>query len=81
MRPHQTDGMTSQPCGCHCGAGRRLGYSRSEAGAIVGVSEQTIARLVERGELMAKRIGTRIVIPDDELRDWFDSLPTALEID
>ncbi|QDF15453.1 excise [Gordonia phage Mollymur] len=56
----------------------RLGHSKQQAADIVGVSEQTITRAINAGLLGAKKIGSRIVIPDQELRDWFDSLPSAL---
>ncbi|AXH70470.1 HTH DNA binding protein [Gordonia phage Daredevil] len=57
----------------------KLAYSKSEAASIVGVSEPTIERAIKAGDLMAKRIGTRVVIPDEELKAWFDALPSALE--
>ncbi|MGC4964267.1 helix-turn-helix domain-containing protein [Gordonia sp. DT101] len=57
----------------------KLAYSTTEAGKLVGVSKQTIERAIKAGDLMAKRIGTRVVVPANELQEWFEALPYALE--
>lgn len=55
----------------------RLAYSREEAARKVGVSLDTIRRAINKGDLKAKRIGRRISITDDALRDWLERLPDA----
>lgn len=43
--------------------GTRISFSRAEAGRLLGCSAQSVARAVERGELVAVQIGERILIP------------------
>ena len=40
-----------------------------------GVSPRTVRRLLERGELPTVRIGTRLLIPAESVRDWIDRQP------
>lgn len=37
-----------------------------------GVSARTVRRLLERGELPTVRIGTRLLIPAESVRDWIN---------
>lgn len=37
-----------------------------------GVSTRTVRRLLQRGELPTVRIGARLLIPADAVRDWID---------
>ncbi|AOE43782.1 excise [Gordonia phage Bantam] len=59
-------------------ASMKLGHTKKEAGAIVGVSEQTIQRLIDDGELGAVKVRGRTIIPDVELKAWFEALPSAV---
>lgn len=44
-----------------------LAYSYDEAARVLGVSKQTIIRLVKDGKLCSKQLGRRVVIPRDAL--------------
>lgn len=52
-----------------------LAYSIENAGAAVGVKRDTLYRAIARGELTARKIGSRTVITADELRAWLASAP------
>jgi excisionase family DNA binding protein len=54
----------------------KIAYTYQEAAGSVGVSVRTIQRLVERGDIAAKYIGSKPVIPASELSDWLESLPS-----
>lgn len=54
----------------------KLAYTYQEASASVGVSVRSIQRLVERGEIAVKYIGSKPVIPAVELTAWMESLPS-----
>jgi len=41
----------------------RLGCSVTEAAEMLGVSRDTVYRLIARGEIPARRLGRRLVIP------------------
>lgn len=47
-----------------------LTYSVTEAAAILGISEWTYYEAVKRGELPARKIGRRIVVPKIQLEQW-----------
>ena len=51
-------------------------YTYQEASASVGVSVRTLQRLVERGDIVAKYVGTKPVIPAKELDAWLETLPS-----
>lgn len=57
-------------------AADRLAYSPADAAEAVGVSERTILRAITAGDLVARYIGKSPRIPVDDLRAWFDALPT-----
>ncbi len=44
-----------------------LAYSYEDAAKLVGVSKQTVVRLVKNGTLQAKYLGRRVVIPREAL--------------
>lgn len=46
----------------------RMAFSPAEAAEALGLSERKIRDLVARGELRARRIGTRVLIPREELQ-------------
>ncbi|MFK0042057.1 helix-turn-helix domain-containing protein [Paenarthrobacter sp. NPDC090517] len=62
-------------CPCHA---VKLAYTYQEAANSVGVSVRTLQRLVERGELAVKYIGSKPVIRASELDAWLDSLPSEI---
>lgn len=50
--------------------GEVLTYSVPEAAALVGVSAWSMYEAIKRGELPARKIGRRIVIPKIQLEAW-----------
>jgi len=48
----------------------RLSYSILEVAKTIGVSSRTVHSLVKRGELPHIRVGTRVLIPADGLREF-----------
>jgi excisionase family DNA binding protein len=44
-----------------------LAYSLEEAAQQLSVSSQSVRRLIDRGELKARRVGTRVIVPKNEL--------------
>lgn len=65
----------SDCCSCHT---TKLAYTYQEAATAVGVSVRSLQRLVERGDLAVKYIGTKPVIRASELNDWVEALPSEL---
>ena len=55
----------------------KLAYTIKEASAALGVSKATIYRTLANGELHAKKLGSRTLIPADSLRQWIASFPRA----
>jgi excisionase family DNA binding protein len=55
----------------------KLAYTIKEASAALGVSKATIYRTLANGELQAKKLGSRTLIPADSLRHWIGSLPSS----
>lgn len=51
-------------------------YTYQEAATSVGVSVRTIQRLVERGDIAVKYIGSKPVIRASELDEWLETLPS-----
>jgi excisionase family DNA binding protein len=49
-----------------------LAYSLEEAAKQLSVSSQSVRRLIERGELKARHVGTRVIIPKNELERWLE---------
>lgn len=54
----------------------KRGYTYAEAAVYLGSSETVIKRLVARGDIPAKYLGTRVVIDVADLDAYFDGLPT-----
>jgi excisionase family DNA binding protein len=49
-----------------------LAYSVEDAAKQLSVSAQSIRRLIDRGELKARRVGTRVIVPKNELERWLE---------
>lgn len=62
-------------CPCHA---TKLAYTYQEAANAVGVSVRSLQRLVERGDIAVKYIGSKPVIPAKELDAWLEALPSEL---
>ncbi|MFE4078538.1 helix-turn-helix domain-containing protein [Paenarthrobacter sp. YIM B13468] len=65
----------SDCCSCHA---TKLAFTYQEAADSVGVSVRSLQRIVERGEMAVKYIGSKPVIPAAELAAWLESLPSEL---
>ncbi|ALM19074.1 DNA-binding protein [Mycobacteroides abscessus] len=56
---------------------RRMGYK--EAAEIAGVSLRKMRYLVESGEILARRCGSRVLIAERDLEEWLNSLPLVVD--
>lgn len=54
-----------------------IAYSVHEAAAATCVSPATIRRAIQAGKLEARRVGSRILIEPDALRQWVHGSPIA----
>ncbi|ABK67363.1 helix-turn-helix domain-containing protein [Mycobacterium avium] len=54
-----------------------MGYK--EAAEIAGVSIRKMRYLVESGEILARRCGSRVLIAERDLEAWLDSLPLVVD--
>jgi excisionase family DNA binding protein len=50
----------------------RVAFSVSDAAFLLGLSNRTVERMVQRGELRVRRVGRRTLIPKDELGAWLN---------
>jgi len=55
----------------------RLAISINEFAACVGIGRNTVRNLLAAGDLKAKRIGTRVIIPMEEVERFLDELEEA----
>lgn len=53
----------------------------TEAGGLLNVSGQTIKNWVRQGRLQGYRIGSRIMIPNDVMREYVRQAKESLELD
>lgn len=56
---------------------RRRGYK--EAAEMAGVSLRKMRYLVESGEILARRCGSRVLIAERDLEEWLNSLPLVVD--
>lgn len=56
--------------------GQRVSLTRAEAAEAVGVSEATLRRAIDRGDLAARFSGRKTLIRVADLAAWVDALPT-----
>jgi excisionase family DNA binding protein len=56
---------------------QKLLLNASEAGALLGVSRETVYRMVGRHELPHVRLGSRVVVPRRELEQWISEQAQA----
>lgn len=54
-------------------------YSVKEAAEAYSVGDATIRDEIRAGRIAAKRLGRRIVIPQQALDEWIENLPFAIE--
>jgi hypothetical protein len=55
----------------------RLLVSRADAARILGLSLREVDRLRRAGKLLAKKQGSKVLLPMNELQRYADSLPWA----
>ena len=48
----------------------RLALSKSEAAASLGIGTTALHDLIRAGEIPTVRIGARVIVPTDGLREW-----------
>ncbi|HEY5278604.1 MAG TPA: hypothetical protein VIJ67_02515 [Pseudolabrys sp.] len=53
----------------------RLAYSPKDAGPALGIRTYWIRCAIKRGDLIARKVGMRSVIPADELLAWIKTFP------
>lgn len=56
--------------------GGAIGHSVEDAAKQAGCSRTTIYEAIKSGALCARKLGSRTIIVDDDLRNWLKSLPT-----
>ena len=56
----------------HEEATKPLAYSIQNTAETLGVSTQSVRKLIERGELKIRRVGVRVLIPRIELERFLD---------
>ncbi|WP_368862558.1 excisionase family DNA-binding protein [Rhodococcus sp. HM1] len=56
--------------------GNKIAFDVESAASAVCVSTDTIRRELRAGRLASRRSGRKILIGADELREWFESLPS-----
>jgi excisionase family DNA binding protein len=54
-----------------------LCYSPLQAAKLLNIGRTTLFALLARGEIQARKLGTRTLIPATELSRYIDSLPVA----
>ena len=53
----------------------KIAFTKTEAADAVGLSTKTLDRAIKAGELGVRYVGTKALIPADELKAWLDALP------
>ena len=57
--------------------GSKLAYTVDEAAQAIGVSTTTVWTMIREGEVMAKKVRGRTLVPRDELQRVLDQAPEA----
>jgi excisionase family DNA binding protein len=58
-------------------ASETIAYSPAQAAALVGVSRRSVDTSIQHGNLVARKMGQRVLISRDSLLSWINSLPLA----
>jgi excisionase family DNA binding protein len=57
--------------------GPRAAHSIAETCALTGLGRDTVYRAISTGQLVARKVGRRTVVVDDDLRRFLARLPRA----
>lgn len=57
-----------------------IAYTVKEACAVCRTGKTTLYGAIRRGELVARKLGKKTLILDEELRRWIEHLPTVSEL-
>jgi excisionase family DNA binding protein len=57
--------------------GAKLAYTVDEAGPAIGVSRSTVFEMIRDGEVVAKKVRGRTIIPREELQRIIDEAPSS----
>lgn len=52
-----------------------IAVPRSEAAALVGLSDRELKRAIDDGEIRSRYRGRKCLVDYADLREWFDALP------
>ena len=55
----------------------KIAYNVDEAGSAIGLSRATVFDMIREGEVIAKKVRGRTVIPREELQRLIDEAPPA----
>jgi excisionase family DNA binding protein len=55
----------------------QLSYSPNDAAKVLGIGRSTLFNLLAHGQIAARKLGTRTLIPAAELERYLASLPQA----
>jgi excisionase family DNA binding protein len=55
----------------------RLAFSPAETGQVLGISEATVRRAIETGQIYARRLGRKWLIPVTETKRLLEVPPAA----
>jgi excisionase family DNA binding protein len=55
----------------------RVALSVDEAAARLGISEWSVRQAIKRGEIPARRVGNRVLVPVDAIDNFFNSETTS----
>ncbi|WP_156635653.1 helix-turn-helix domain-containing protein [Methylobacterium sp. Leaf123] len=55
----------------------RRGHSVDEAGEIIGCGRTKVFSLIRDGQLKAHKVGTRTIIFDTSINEFFDRIPAV----
>ena len=57
--------------------GRRVAHSITETCSLTGLGRDAVYGAIRAGHLVARKLGRRTLITDDDLRQFLDGLPRA----
>lgn len=57
-----------------------LAYTIKEACSVSRTGKTTLYAAIRRGDLLARKLGKKTLILEDDLRRWIEHLPTVREL-